>query len=58
MASSTPWFLQGAPAGAAGSPFNGQLVGTMVLMLVASILAGYGVSRVARSGLTFRSGPG
>jgi hypothetical protein len=58
IASSTPWFLQGTPAGSAGSPFSGQLVGTMVLMLVASILAGYGVSRVARSGLTFRSGPG
>jgi hypothetical protein len=57
MASSTPWFLQGAPAGAAGSPLNAQLVGTLVLMLVATILGGYGVSRVARSGLTFRSGP-
>ncbi len=56
VASSTPWFLQGTPAGSAGSPLNPQLVSTMVLMLVASILAGYGVSRSARSGLTFRSG--
>jgi len=56
IASSAPWFLQGAPAGSAGSPFNVQLVGTMVLMLVASILAGYGVCRVTRSGLTLRSG--
>jgi hypothetical protein len=58
ITSSTPWFLHGTPAGSAGSPFNGQLVGTMVLMLVASILAGYGVSRVTWSGLTFRSGEG
>ncbi|HXA32116.1 MAG TPA: hypothetical protein VNV87_07630 [Acidimicrobiales bacterium] len=57
-ASSTPWFLQGAPAGAAGSPLNIQLAATMVLMLAASILAGYGASRVARSGITFRTGPG
>lgn len=56
IASSTPWFLQGTPAGSAGSPLNVQLVGTMVLMLVASILAGYGVSRGAQSGLTFNSG--
>jgi len=56
IASSTPWFVQGTPAGSAGSPVNVQLVGTMVLMLVASILAGYGVSRGAQSGLTFRSG--
>jgi len=35
---------------------NVQLVGTMVLMLVASILAGYRVSRGAQSGLTFDSG--
>jgi hypothetical protein len=58
MASSTPWFLQGAPAGAAGSPLNVRLVGTMVLMLAARILAGYGVSRVPRSRLTLRAGPG
>lgn len=56
IASSTPWFLQGTAAGSAGSPLNVQLAGTMVLMLVASILAGYGVSRGAQSGLTFNSG--
>jgi hypothetical protein len=58
IASSAPWFLQGTPVGSAGSPFNGQLVGTMVLMLVACILAGYGMSRVTWPRSTFRSGPG
>jgi hypothetical protein len=49
IASSAPWFLQGTRVESAGSPLNAQLVGTMVLMLVASVLAGYGVSRVAQS---------
>jgi hypothetical protein len=49
MASSAPWFLQGRPAGSGGSPFNQEVVVTMTLMLVAIIVATYGVSRVARS---------
>jgi uncharacterized membrane protein YidH (DUF202 family) len=56
IASSAHWFLQGTRAESAGSPLNAQLVGTMVLMLVASVLAGYGVSRVARSWPQLRSG--
>ena len=56
IASSAPWFLQGTRVESAGSPLNAQLVGTMVLMLVASVLAGYGVSRVARSWPQLRSG--
>ena len=57
IASSAPWFLHGTRAESAGSPLSAQLVGTMVLMLVASILAGYGVSRVARSWPQLRSSP-
>jgi uncharacterized membrane protein YidH (DUF202 family) len=57
IASSAPWFLQGTRAESAGSPLNVQLVGTMVLMLVASVLGGYGVSRVARSWPHLRSSP-
>jgi hypothetical protein len=57
IASSAPWFLKGTRAESAGSPLNAQLVGTMVLMLVASVFAGYGVSRVARSWPQLRSSP-
>jgi hypothetical protein len=49
IASSAPWFLQGTKAGSAGSPLTGQLVGTMALMLMASVLALYAVTRLARS---------
>jgi hypothetical protein len=57
IASSAPWFLHGTRAESAGSPLDAQLVGTMALMLAASVLAGYGVSRVARSWPQLRSGP-
>jgi hypothetical protein len=50
IASSAPWFLQGVRAGSAASALNPQIIGTMVLMLLAIIVAGYGVSRVARLG--------
>lgn len=49
IGSSAPWFLQGTPAGSAGSPLTGQLLGTMALMLLASVVALYAVSRLARS---------
>jgi hypothetical protein len=49
IASSAPWFLHGTPAGSVGSSLNAQLVGTMAVMLIASVLATYGVSRLVRS---------
>ena len=55
IASSAPWILQGVRAGSIASAFDPQLVGTMVLMVLASALATYGASRVARSWRVLRS---
>jgi len=49
MATRAPWFLEGTAPGTSPSPFNVQLVLTMALMLVAVLVAAYGVVRVARS---------
>jgi hypothetical protein len=58
IASSAPWFLHGTPAGSAGSSLTAQLVGTMALMLIASVLAAYGVSRLVRSWRQLQPGNG
>jgi hypothetical protein len=47
-ASVEPWFLQGTRGGTAGSPFAPQLVGTMVVLALASAAALYGAGRVLR----------
>jgi hypothetical protein len=49
LAEDAPWFLQGTATGTNPSPFNVQLVLTVALMLVAVLVAGYGVMRVVRS---------
>jgi hypothetical protein len=49
VSSSAPAFLQGVPAGAPASGFDLHLVGTMSLMLVATVAAAYGAIRIARS---------
>jgi hypothetical protein len=49
MATDAPWFLQGTATGTSPSPFTVQLVLTMALMLMAALVAAYGVVRVARS---------
>jgi hypothetical protein len=49
MAKDAPWFLQGAAMGTTSSPFTTQLEMTMALMLIAVLVAAYGVVRVARS---------
>jgi hypothetical protein len=48
VASSAPWFLHGTRPGSGGSPFDQQLTGSMALMFLATLVAVYGVSRVAR----------
>jgi hypothetical protein len=49
MAEDAPWFLQGTAHGTSPSPFTAQLVLTLASMLVAALVAAYGVVRVARS---------
>jgi len=49
MAKGAPWFLHGTAMGTSPSPFSFQLSLTMALMLVAVLVAAYGVVRVARS---------
>jgi membrane protein DedA with SNARE-associated domain len=49
IAWSAPWFLQGVRAGAKASALDPQLSVTIVLILVASVFAGYGATRTARS---------
>jgi len=49
MGKDAPWFLQGTAPGTRPSPFTVQLVLTMALMLIAVLVAVYGVIRVARS---------
>ncbi len=48
VASSAPWFFHGTRPGSGGSPFDQQLIGSMALMFVATLVAVYGVSRVAQ----------
>ena len=48
VASAAPWFLHGTRPGSGGSPFGQQLTGSMALMLLATLVAVYGVSRMAR----------
>lgn len=55
MARDAPWFLQGTAPGTSPSPFTVQLVLTMALMLIAVLVAVYGVIRVARSWTGLRS---
>jgi hypothetical protein len=62
LASSAPWFLQGARPGSASSALTPNLIGTLTLMLAAGAVAAYGTARAARSWreltLPARRGPG
>jgi hypothetical protein len=59
MAESAPWFLRGTAPGTSPSPFNPQLILTMVLMTAAVLVAAYGVITVARTWTgSFSPGPG
>jgi hypothetical protein len=49
ISSWAPWFLQGLPAGSGGSAFDPDLAATMGLMLVATVVAACGATRVTRS---------
>lgn len=49
ISASAPWFLAGTRPGSAGLALDPQIVGTMALMVVASLVAAYGASRVVRS---------
>jgi hypothetical protein len=49
VATAAPWYLWGSPAGTASSPFDPNLVGTMLVMLAATTLALYGARQAARS---------
>jgi hypothetical protein len=55
VASSAPWFLHGTARAPAVSAFTPSLVGVMTVMLVAGVIAAYGVTRVARSWREVRS---
>jgi hypothetical protein len=56
VASAAPWYLQGVQPGLATSAFTPRLTGSMIVMLVASALAAYGVTCMARSWRAFRLG--
>jgi hypothetical protein len=49
ISSSAPWFLAGAPIGAAASAFDPVLAATMFLMVAATVVAAYGATRITRS---------
>jgi hypothetical protein len=49
VASAASWYLQGVQPGLATSAFTPRLTGSMIVMLVASAFAAYGVARMARS---------
>jgi hypothetical protein len=49
VASSAPWFLHGTARAPMVSAFTPNLIGVMTVMLVAGVIATYGVTRVARS---------
>lgn len=48
LASVAPWFLWDAPAGTPSSPADPNLIGTMALMLSATLLAAIGTTRALR----------
>jgi len=54
MAKDAPWFLPGVAARTRSSPFAVHPVLTVVMMLVAVLVAAYGVVRVKRSWLGLR----
>jgi hypothetical protein len=61
LALAAPWFFWGRPAGSPSSPFEPVLVGTVLVMLVASLAAGAGAVRATRSAARLRprdAGPG
>jgi len=48
LSKSAPWFLAGGRPGTAASPFDPTMVGTAVLMAVATLVAVYGTVQAAR----------
>jgi len=56
IASSAPWFLQGAQPGLGASAFDPNLVVTMGLMLTATLVGAYGSLRVVMSRDALRPG--
>jgi hypothetical protein len=48
MATAAPWFFWDAPSGTPSSPADLNLIGTMALMLAATILAATGTTRALR----------
>jgi hypothetical protein len=49
MATTAPWFLAGTPVGTSSSPFPANLLGVLILMMIASGAGAFGLLRVIRS---------
>lgn len=56
MARAVPWYLVGAAPGTRPSPWPHNLVTLETLLVVATVVAGWGVVRVARSWRSLTAG--
>jgi hypothetical protein len=54
IATTAPWFLQGTKSGSPASGFSPNLALTMSLMLLSSVVALYGTTRLSRSWAAMR----